>query len=127
MSFFGDLFDFNGDGKITGLEWLCDFSAFFIVVFLIWQRYFRKTRYSVPEPVNTEPDDEQYFFCGGYEYVCDEEESIFYDAAELDREVYEEWQLARVGLNRNELVFMDVKDRDMILAMHGLDPKDYNF
>mgnify|MGYP003290495671 CR=1 FL=1 len=39
MSFFGDLFDFNGDDKITGLEWLCDFSAFFIVVFLIFFYY----------------------------------------------------------------------------------------
>lgn len=89
MSFLGDFFDFNGDQEITGFEWLCDFTAFYVLIYALYQRYYKRKQEKAYQLVYENYSEyDEYDEDDEYEYLCFDDDP--YDEEDLDRKIREE-------------------------------------
>lgn len=95
--FFGGLFDFNGDGKLDGLERAADFAAF---------------HQMMSESEKEEAENGRTSF-NSNDFDEDEEDIVN--------------ELEAAGLDLDDLEYMDEEERYEALEDAGLDPDDYDF
>lgn len=100
FSFFGDLFDLNGDGKLDWFEQAMDEHAFYMM--MEEQKKAEKESAMTNMYCNSDYEEEEY-------------EDELMDELEMN------------GIDSVEFEFMDDDERREVLEEAGLDPDDYDF
>ncbi|MDD3221545.1 MAG: hypothetical protein EOM34_08375 [Clostridia bacterium] len=120
--YFGNLFDFNGDGDLDLIEEAADFAAF---KDMMDARMKAKQEAEKPISFKEDYEDDDFDEDDADEELDDYEEAdraaaeVAAEAAEID--------LICSGLSREELEDMDFDERQDALLDAGLDPDAYDF